>query len=91
MLLTIFCLCIFALFALEVYMGRLHQVCVLIKGSETSTREARRPSVAPILPDDPNRHFLYARQATNLLSSQILFYIYYLYLNVIEIVTVTNF
>jgi hypothetical protein len=79
MLLTIFCLCIFALFALEVYMGKLHQVCVLIKGSETSTRESRRPSVSPILPDDPNRHFLYATQVTNLRISRILNFCNYLH------------
>ena len=60
MLLTIFCLCIFALFALEVYMGKLHQVCVLIKGSETSMGDSRRPVIEPIMESDPNRHYLYA-------------------------------
>jgi len=36
MLLTFFCICIFSLFALEIFMGKFHQVCVLTKGSQTS-------------------------------------------------------
>jgi hypothetical protein len=62
MLLTAFCLAIFALFALEVYMGKLHQVCVLIKGSPKAMEVVRHPSAAePINDTDPNRDYLYAR------------------------------
>ena len=35
MALTMFCLMIFALLALQLFMGRLRQKCVLIKGSPT--------------------------------------------------------
>ncbi|ODM93579.1 Sodium channel protein 60E [Orchesella cincta] len=53
MALTLFCLMIFALFALEVYMGKLRQKCVLIKGGPLD------PNNTPIHPNDPLRDKLW--------------------------------
>jgi len=60
MLLTLFCLCIFSLFALEIFMGKFHQVCVLIKGSDTSRELSLSGiSVDPIDPFSPTVHYEY--------------------------------
>jgi len=54
MALTLFCLMIFALFALEVYMGKLRQKCVVIKGGPLD------PNNIPIHPNDPLRDKLWS-------------------------------
>jgi len=54
MLLTFFCLCIFSLFALEIFMGKFHQVCVLIKGSNTSRELGMSGGNFLLDPIDPN-------------------------------------
>ena len=52
MALTFFCLCIFALFALEVYMGKLHQVCVLDKESATAKMIYNHQQIEPTIKID---------------------------------------
>ena len=58
MLLQAIGLCIFSLIALELYMGKLRQVCVLIKGGEVSNKLKQGYS-APIKADDPNKDTAY--------------------------------
>lgn len=57
MALTLFCLMIFALFALEVYMGKLRQKCVRMKGGPED------PDIhnTPIDPNDPLRDELWSK------------------------------
>ena len=64
MALTLFCLMIFALLALELYMGKLRQKCVLTKGSEVHRRMIedgeRDPSeIDEISPMDPDANRLW--------------------------------
>ena len=66
MALTLFCLMIFALLALELYMGKLRQKCVLIKGSEVHRRmiedgERDPAEIDEISPMDPDANRLWSK------------------------------